>query len=141
MAQSVSTRAASNGRKLWVAGAVATIAAVLGNVVVYLIANAVAGPISAPNPAGEGDIPIHIAAPIILTTLGIVGATVVFGIVKRRSAQPVRTFVTIALVVLAASYLVFLLPLGMPGVTIFVLGLMHLVAAAIGVPILLWLAK
>ncbi len=120
------------------AGAIATLAAVIGNVVVFYVAAFInGGPLTVPDPSGAGMMPAMVAAPIILTAVMIIGATLVFALIKRRSAQPVRLFLIVSLVVLVLSYLPFLLPIGLPVATAVAFGIMHIVAAAIAVPILI----
>ncbi len=120
------------------AGAVATVAAVLGNLFVYWAAGAITGsPLTAPHPQTGALEPVFLGAPIILTAVGIIGATVVFALLKRWTKTPVRTFVWVSLVVLVLSYGAFLLPIGLPTTTIWAFGTMHLVAAAIAVPLLI----
>lgn len=124
------------------AGVAATIAAVLGNLLVFFLAATInGGSLLAPHPQTGALAPVFIGAPIILTAAGIIGATLVFALIKRRSTQPVRTFVIVSLVVLLLSYGAFLLPIALPWATIVAFGTMHLVAAAIAVPILIALGK
>jgi hypothetical protein len=127
---------------LLTAGAIATVAAALGNLVVFYVAAAInGGPLTVPDPSGAGMMPAMVAVPVIFTAVMIIGATLVFALIKRRSAQPVRLFLIVSLVVLILSYLPFLLPIGLPTATVIAFALMHIVAAGIAVPILITMGR
>jgi hypothetical protein len=100
------------------------------------------GALTISDPTGSGaQIPAFVGAPIIFTAVGLIGATIVFAIVKRFSANPVRVFTIVSVIALALSYLTFLLPIQLAPATAVTFGIMHIVAAAIGVPILIALGK
>jgi hypothetical protein len=88
--------------------------------------------------------PLAASAPAMSSAFAAVGAGLVLALLTRFSRQPVRLFIIVSAVVLVLSYIP-LLQLGMadppeyPGTTggtLSVLGLMHVVAAAIIVPLL-----
>lgn len=136
---SATTVQAKQGGNLVMAGVIATVAATIANVIVHLVANAIKGsPLEVADPANPGTmIPAFIGAPIIFTVVGIVGATIAYGLVKRFSANPQRTYTIIAVVVLILSFIPTFAAPFLPADTEIVFALMHVVAAGIAVPILL----
>lgn len=139
----LSATPSQKGGRIVRAGLAATVAAIIGNVIVFYIGNALtSGGLTMLDPAGSGrQIPAFVAAPIIFTAVGLIGATIVFAIVKRFSANPVRVFTIVSLIALALSYLTFLSPIELAPPTAVTFGIMHVVAAVIGVPILIALGK
>ncbi len=129
--------------KIVVTGIIATIAAIIGNVLVFYASAALQGePLLAPDPRGAGQMQaVVIVAPILLTAIGSIGATLVFAIIKRFTRRPVLVFSIVALVVLALSYLPLLLPLGLPSATVIAFAIMHLVAAGIVVPVVITMGR
>lgn len=127
------------GGSVLVAGIVATLAAILGNVAVFYLAALIqGGPLLGPDPTGAAALaPVPLPVPVVLTAIGIIGATIVFALIKRFSRQPARLFLIVALVVLLLSYLPLLTPIGLPPATIAAFAVMHVVPAAIAVPILI----
>ncbi len=120
--------------RLWVAGLKALVGSIIATLTVRLAAVATLDiPTDFPPLAGP-------APTIFFTAVGALGATAVFGVVRRRSDRPEYLFRWIALGVLLLSFLPNLLLLGdgaagtFPGVTptgVGVLMLMHVVAAAV----------
>lgn len=124
---------------LWV-GPLAIGAAILGNVIVWAIAQALIKPdpafmqLSGPGPA------------IIFTFVGVLGAVLVYAALGRFVARPAFVFQWVSLVVLIISFLpdIGLLMAPAPGANlpnVITLMLMHVVAAAISVLLLTRLAK
>ena len=119
---------------LLIRGALATLTAVVANVLVMLAARAVL------------DIPeefMQLTAPNVigLTVIGGALATGAYAIVAKRSERPRRTYIRVALIALLVSFLpdLALAYSDMPGVTwtgVAVLMVLHVVAAAILVPVL-----
>ena len=130
--------------RLWRAG-LATLAGAIGaNLVLWVIAQAM---LSIPPEFAPLATP---AAPIIFTTLGVVGATLVLALIARFARRPITVFRIVAVVVLVLS----LLPnIGMmldpstsqfPGATTasaFLLSLMHLPPAILSIWLLPALAR
>ncbi|MCL5996879.1 MAG: DUF6069 family protein [Chloroflexi bacterium] len=86
------------GRIAWVGG-IALLAAVIVNVLIGLVAGTFVG-------GGVLRLPqLEIGNIALLTALGVLGATVVFAIVSRASARPVRVFRIIAVIALLLSFL------------------------------------
>jgi hypothetical protein len=121
------------------ATALATVAATLANLVLRAIAVAV---LDIPQPEFE---PLQVRAVIVSTVGGVIAAGIVFAIVVRLARDPARAFVIIAAVALLLS-LYAPLSLGLadppedPGTdagSVGTLMLMHVVAAAIAVPVLI----
>jgi Family of unknown function (DUF6069) len=121
------------------ATALATVAATLANLVLRAIAVAV---LDIPQPEFE---PLQVRAVIVSTVGGVIAAGIVFAIVVRLARDPARAFVIIAAVALVLS-LYAPLSLGLadppedPGTdagSVGTLMLMHVVAAAIAVPVLI----
>jgi hypothetical protein len=77
---------------------------------------------------------------VLFTTLGAVGATIVYGVITRYSHRPTRTFTIVAAVVLVLSFGAFLAPLpvlsGAPSAAFATLAVMHVTAAATSVGVL-----
>lgn len=75
-----------------------------------------------------------------LTAVGVIGATVVYAVIRRRSDNPNRTFAIVAVVVLLVSFVPDIVALpGMPGATtaaIVVLMAMHVTTAGIAYGVL-----
>jgi uncharacterized membrane protein YoaK (UPF0700 family) len=113
-------------------GAVAAAVAATANAVLVVAATA-AG-------VAPGLRPLALAPVVLLTVVGVVGATAVYWLLRRRASNPDRTFLRVAAVVLVLSLLpdVGLLSTDpaatVPGVV--VLMAMHVVAAAASVAVL-----
>lgn len=106
-------------------------AALLGSVLVNVALVATAGAAG----IGEGLEPLTYLPVVILTTAGVLGATVVYAALDRWISAPDRTFAGLAAVVLALSILpdVLVIP-GRPGGSLtagLVLAAMHVVTAAL----------
>jgi hypothetical protein len=127
------------GRLLWV-GPLAIVAAVAANLLIRLVAVALFD-------ISPEFMPLQWGPPIFFTTIGVIGAIVVFAIVARFSKRPVRLFRTIALVVLVLSFIPDVLLLtsnSMPGTSpaaVLALMAMHVVTWAISVGLLTRLAR
>ncbi|MEW6734393.1 MAG: DUF6069 family protein [Acidobacteriota bacterium] len=124
-------------RLLWV-GPLTVSAAVVANLIVRFIALSLL------------DIPLrfsplaHPGPVITLTTVGVTGSVIVFAIVSKFAKHPIRLFRIIAIVVLLISFLPDLAMLTIPGISVLavvVLMLMHVVAAAISVGLLINLLR
>jgi cytochrome bd-type quinol oxidase subunit 2 len=112
--------------------AVATVLA--GAVNAALVAGATAAGV------GEGFRAVSYPPVLFLTVVGVVGATLVYALLLRRSRAPRRTFVRVAAAVLVLSFLPDLALLALdPAATVggvVVLMLMHVVVAAASVGVL-----
>jgi hypothetical protein len=113
-------------------GALAAVLASVTNAVLVLAATAVG--------VAPGFRPLAIPPVLLLTVLGVAGATAVYWLLCRRASNPDRTFVRVAAVVLVLS---FLPDIGLlsadPAATVagvVVLMAMHVVAAAASVAVL-----
>jgi len=84
-------------RKLWWAGPLTVLAAIVGVLAVRVLAVAILHPDPAPMALGWG-------APIMFTLVLVSGAVLVFALVGRFAKRPLRTYQTIALVVLLVSF-------------------------------------
>ena len=131
-----------NGRivpRLWWVGLLTIIASVIANVLVRLLAEATLD-ISPDFEPLSGY--VHV---IRLTSLGVLGAIIVFALLARFARRPILMFKRLAAVVLVLSFVptVWLLVASMPGATgvsVGVLMLMHVAAWAISVGMLTSLA-
>jgi hypothetical protein len=133
--------AAGNGvdlGRLWWVGLVAILASVVANLIALGLALALVD-----LPAGFQ--PLQAGPIILFTTLGVLGAVVVFGLVARFAGRPIRTYWIVAIVALLLSLIPnFALAMDpasapMPGGTTtayLVLIVFHVVAALVAVPIL-----
>lgn len=117
-------------------GAIAAVVAATVNVLLAMLAR---GVLDIP----EAFVPLGAARVAVLTIGGAVLATVVYAVVHRASETPDRTFLTVALIALVVSFvpdiLLLVNPSVFPGITalgVSVLMLLHVVAAAIIVPVL-----
>lgn len=113
----------------------ATVATVLAGLVnAGLVAGATAAGV------GEGFRAISYPPVLFLTVAGVVGATVLYALLLRRSETPKRTFIRVAVAVLVLSFLPDLVLLALdPAATVggvVVLMLMHVVVAAASVGVL-----
>ncbi|MCH7659797.1 MAG: hypothetical protein IH933_04200 [Euryarchaeota archaeon] len=84
--------------------------------------------------------------PVIASSaVGVVGATVVYGLITRISKRPKRTFVVVAALVLLVSFVPLVSPpaelVGAPQSVLVTLGLMHVTTAAVAVGVLLRATK
>lgn len=113
-------------------GVLAVVLVVVANAVVTLAATAVG--------VAPGFRPLSLPSVLLLSTLGVVGATVAYWLLVRRAANPDRTFVRLAAVVLVLSFLPDVgLLVGDPAATVpgvVVLMAMHVVAAVVSVAVL-----
>ena len=85
-------------KKLWWAGPLTVLAAIIGVLIVRAIAMLVLQPPYAPGLA-------MIALPIMLTLILCTGAVIVYALVGRFAKNPVRTYVIISAVFLVISFL------------------------------------
>jgi hypothetical protein len=125
-------------RLLWV-GPLAAISAAIANAVVYFVASALGA--MPQDFVVEGSGPITLAPVVFSSSIGAVGAAMVFAIVALLARRPIRTFRIVAAVVLVLS---FVTPLTIPGAPlsmILTLELMHVVAAVIITGMLTTLAR
>lgn len=119
--------------RLLAAGGMAMAIAIVVNLAIYTIANAImSDPIIDPNSGDE----MPVAPVIVSTILAIAVATAVFALVVRRFHRSVRTFVVIAAVVLLLSLGPVIGTPDVPGASRLVLGLMHVATAVITVSVL-----
>lgn len=128
--------------RLWWVGPLAIIAAVIGNGIVRLVAGALVevSPEFLPLQSGW----------VMFTAVGVLGATFAYAGIARFARRPARTFAIVSAVVLALSFIPNILLLvaepnpQFPGITVplvWVLMVMHVVAAAIAVPLLIGLTR
>lgn len=122
--------------KLWWAGPLAIVAALVAN----LAATALFQALLRPDPAF---MPLTFGAVIFFTTMGVLGATIVYAALGRFSSRPVSLFRRVALIVLVVSFIPDLLlpfqPQAFPGVTwpnAIALMVLHAIAWAVCVPLL-----
>ena len=132
------TERVAYSRLLWV-GPLAIVAAVVANLIVRTVAVAALRP-------DPRFMPLSLVMPIVFTTIGVLGATIVYAVVGRFSRRPVTLFRRIALVTLVVSLIpdFLLLGGGMPGASIATVApliVMHVVAWAIAVRLLTTLAR
>jgi hypothetical protein len=124
-------------KKLWWAGPLTVLSAVIGVLIVRVIAMALIAPPYAPGLAMA-------MVPIVLTVVLCTGAVVVFALVGRFAKNPVRTFTIISAVFLVISFLPDLMVpsmgAAMPGATwgyAITLMIMHVVAGFVTVYMLI----
>jgi hypothetical protein len=122
-----SSRSAVGWGRVLRAGLLATVAAVVVNIVVYFIASALgAMPQDVITPMGQ---PINLQAVLTMSVMAGLGATIVYGILTRLTSNPVRWFYIAAAIVFL---FMFFSPFSLPGVTtaqIVALEVMHLTTA------------
>jgi len=85
-------------KKLWWVGPLTVVAAIIGVLIVRVIAMAILTPPYAPGLE-------MIALPIVLTVILCTGAVVVFALVGRFAKNPIRTYIIISSVFLVVSFL------------------------------------
>lgn len=123
---------------LWQTALLAFVAAAIANSVLYFIANALlAEPVSVPAEMGV----VNVISITISTLVGTVGALIAFAVVKRFTRRPARIFPIVAVGALIVSMAG---PFGTPGLALstrLVLALMHVIAAAIIVPLFMTYAR
>jgi hypothetical protein len=85
-------------KKLWWAGPLTVVAAIIGVLIVRAVAMAVL-----PTPYAPGL--AMIALPIVLTVILCTGAVLVFALVGRFAKSPVRTYIIISAMFLVVSFL------------------------------------
>ena len=122
-------------KKLWWVGPLTVAAAILGVLIVRLIARAILQPPYAPGLE-------MIMIPIVLTLVLCVGAVIVFALVGRFTKNPVRNYLIIASVFLVISFLpdFGVVSMPMPGAGwpyAITLMIMHVVAGVITVGMLI----
>jgi len=94
-------------KKLWWVGPLTVVAAIIGVLIVRVIAMAILPPPYAPGLA-------MIAIPIILTLVLCTGAVIVFALVGRFAKNPIRTYLIISSVFLVVSFLPDIAAVSMP---------------------------
>jgi hypothetical protein len=94
-------------KKLWWAGPLTVLAAIIGVLIVRTIARAVLTPPFAPGLE-------MLMLPIILTLILCTGAVLVFALIGRFAKNPVRTFIIISAVFLVISFLPDVAAVSMP---------------------------
>jgi hypothetical protein len=114
-------------------GLLAVILAIIVNALVLVTALGVFGVPTEYEPLGW--MPV-----VVSSAIGMIGATLVYGLVTRISERPNRSFVIVASVVLLVSFAPLVsLPaelVGAPQSVLVTLGLMHVTAAAVAVSVL-----
>ena len=85
-------------KKLWWVGPLTVLAAIIGVLIVRVIARAILPPPYAPGLA-------MIMIPIVLTLILCTAAVIVFALVGRFTKNPIRTYIIISFVFLAISFL------------------------------------
>lgn len=128
--------------RLWWGAPVAALSATAANSAVYLVADAtgaLSDEVVVPTAAGER--PLGIGEVLFGTIVPIIAAAVVLAVVARFASRPLRTFSRIAVVVLVVSLGAPFSIAGAPVVAVATLMLMHVVAAAVGLPVLTRLAR
>ncbi len=125
-------RQSSPAMPLWLAGLIAIVLSAGINAGLYGIARAAdLIPSSVLVETSGGREPITLAPVLLLSTLPVVGATLLYALLTRVTARPARSFWTIGIVVLVAS---FAMPFSIPDVPLkmaLTLDLMHLVTAVV----------
>jgi len=117
-------------KRLWWAGPLTILAAILANMVIRLIAIAVLQP-------DPRFVPLQMGTPIVFTFFGVLGAVITFAFIGHFSSRPIWLFRRIAVVVLFLTYIpdTLMLMTGFnPGTTtanVLTLMLMHTVSWAI----------
>ena len=131
----------SHARLPWVALLVA-VAAVLANVLVYFAASVLGTiPQSVLLPSPMGLSPLTLGLVVTASVIGAIGAALVFARIGLLAQRSVRLFRIVAAAVLVLS---FVPPATIPGVPVAMrvsLGVMHVVAWAVGVGLLTALAR
>jgi hypothetical protein len=126
-------------KKLWWVGPLTVLSAIVGVLIVRAIAMAILPPPYAPGLA-------MIMLPIILTLVLCTGAVLVFALVGRFAKNPIRTYITIASIFLAISFLpdIAAVSAPMPGAGwpySITLMIMHVVAGFVTVSMLIKLTE
>jgi hypothetical protein len=126
--------------RLWWAGLLAAVVAVVGNIIVQVITNAL---VTIP----AGFLPFQIPRIAIFSVVGVAGATGVFALLSRFTQRPIHWFWITSVVVLLLSFvpniLMLIGTLPVPGTTVpgvISLMVMHVVAAAAAVGVLIGVA-
>lgn len=136
-----STRQGGAWKISWSRWAIAVAVGALGAAVANTLVRAIA--VAAIDVNDEFE-PLAASAPAMSSVVAAIGAGVVLALLTRFSKQPVRHFLIVSAVMFVLSYIP-LLQMGMAdppeypgttGATLTTLGLMHVVAAAIIVPLL-----
>jgi len=121
---------------LWSAALLAGVLAVALNLVIMHFTK----------PLAPALLALDILPVVFWTVVGTIGAALSYRIIYRRSATPERTFIVVALIALVVSFVPNVAFLVIPQLKIhgltpigdYVLMAMHVVAAAVIVPILIW---
>lgn len=117
-----------------VRGGLALVLAVVVNVLLVIGAQALE--------IAPGFQPISIQPVVLFSSLGVIGATAVYWLLRRYAANPDRTFVRVAVIVLVLSFVPdFALLVSDPAATalgVIVLMIMHVVVAAASVGLLVY---
>lgn len=134
MSTEASMEQVDSGR-LWLAGLVAVVLAVVGNVIVGTLAQAL---FEIPPQFAPFQLPRY----VLFTVIGMVGATIVFAVLPRVSQRPISLFQRVAVVALVLSFipdLAMLFADAVPGATVpgvVTLMVMHVVAGVIAIVVL-----
>lgn len=121
--------------RLWWAGPLTIVVAVVANLIVRLIAVSLLG-------VSAEFMPLQIGPPVVFTVVGVLGAVLAFAIIARFAARPISLFRKIAIAVLLISLVPDILVYTsnfMPGTSlaaVLALMLMHVVAFAVCVTLL-----
>ncbi len=129
--------------KIAVGTIVGALAAAAVNAVVFFIADAAGSfpeDVLVESPGGDLA-PIGVGTVILATIFQLVVAGIVFAVISRFSARPIRLFWYVAMVVLVLSFALPFTISDAPGDMIVALLLMHLLAAVIGVGIMTRVAR
>lgn len=125
--------------RLWWTGLLAAVVATIGNIIVQMVTEALFTiPASFP--------PFDIPRIALFSVIGVVGATIVFGLLGRFTERPIRWFWIVSVVVLLLSFIpnIAMLTTGaLPGTTVpgvVSLMVMHVVAAAAALGVLIGVA-
>lgn len=125
-------------RLLWVAPA-AAVAAALANSFVYLVSSVV-GAIPEDVTVGSSGAPITLVPVIVSSVVGVLGAAAVLALLAWFSGRPARIFIIVSVVVLVLSFVTPFSISGAPVEMIVALLVMHVVAWAVAVTLLLRLS-
>jgi len=126
--------------RIWWAGLVTLVASLAANAIVA----ALAGPLLNVSPVFA---PLQPGAYVFFTVIGVLGAVTTFALVARFARRPIRTYLTVATIALALSFIPDLMLMAdpsLPGTSvpaILALMVMHIVTFAISVGLLTSLTR